>query len=202
LFSIHADGRSPRTLEYYRKLLGHFLRYADSQRWPKKIDSVDTTRVRQFLSWIGSRNYHYIAGNNSHRIVRSSPSLAWPYYKALRRLFNWDIEQGFIDENPIKSIHFSSLRSAPIEGFCKDEIRSLLSICDLGIGTGALFTGIRNKAMLLLFLDSGLCRSEMANLNLSDLNLKRWSCMLLVKETSMISCHFLLKQQKHFGLGC
>jgi site-specific recombinase XerD len=45
-------------------------------------------------------------------------------------------------------------------------------VCDLDIRSGARFTGIRNKAMLLLFIDSGLRRAEMANLRLSDLDLE------------------------------
>ena len=44
-------------------------------------------------------------------------------------------------------------------------------MCDLDIRSGARFTGIRNKAMLLLFIDSGLRRAEMVNLSLSDLDL-------------------------------
>ncbi len=45
-------------------------------------------------------------------------------------------------------------------------------MCDLDIRTGARFTGIRNKAMLLLFIDSGLRRAEMVNLRLSNLDLE------------------------------
>ena len=44
-------------------------------------------------------------------------------------------------------------------------------MCYLDIETGAHFTGIRNKAMLMLFVDSGLRRAEMANLRLGDLDL-------------------------------
>jgi len=41
----------------------------------------------------------------------------------------------------------------------------------LDIRSGARFTGLRNRAMLLLFLDSGLRRAEMASLKLRDLHL-------------------------------
>jgi len=51
-------------------------------------------------------------------------------------------------------------------------VKRLLAVCDLDIRTGARFVGIRNKAMLLLFIDSGLRRAEMANLRLSDLDLE------------------------------
>jgi site-specific recombinase XerC len=58
-----------------------------------------------------------------------------------------------------------------VEGYTRDELQRLLAICNLDIKTSARFTGIRNKAMLLLFIDSGLRRAEMVNLSLSDLDL-------------------------------
>jgi site-specific recombinase XerD len=71
----------------------------------------------------------------------------------------------------LKSIHFKQPQAPPIEGYTKNELLLLLSICDLDIKNGARFTGIRNKAMLLIFLDSGIRRSEQNNLRLSDVDL-------------------------------
>ena len=101
LFSLQAEGRAPRTYEYYDKLLGHFLSYAKRQGWPDRVDLLDAKQVRQFFSRVGSRSFEYVAGNSSRRFTKSKPSTAWPYYKALRRLFNWGIEEGFLEENPV-----------------------------------------------------------------------------------------------------
>ena len=106
LFSLQAEGRAPRTHEYYNKLLRQFLYYAKSQDWPEQIGLLNTKQIRQFLSWVGSRSFEYMAGNGSHRFTKSKPSTAWPYYKALRRLFNWSIEEGLLEESPVKGIHF------------------------------------------------------------------------------------------------
>ena len=54
LFSLKAEGRSPRTHQYYRKLLQHFLDYAKEQGWPDDIISVSAENLRQFLSWIAN----------------------------------------------------------------------------------------------------------------------------------------------------
>ena len=62
MFSLQAEGRAPRTHEYYDKLLRHFLYYAKSQGWPDRIDLLDAKRIRQFLSWVGSRSFEYMAG--------------------------------------------------------------------------------------------------------------------------------------------
>jgi site-specific recombinase XerD len=91
---------------------------------------------------------------------------------ALRRLFNWAVEEGYLESSPLATIHFKPPPAPPIEGYTIDELKRLLAVCDLDIGTGALFTGIRNKAMLLLFIDSALRRAEMAHIKLSDLDLE------------------------------
>ncbi|MFX0203654.1 MAG: phage integrase N-terminal SAM-like domain-containing protein [Candidatus Hodarchaeota archaeon] len=77
LFSLQAEGRAPQTHEYYAKLLRHLLRYSRSQSWPDRIDQLEVRHFRQFLSWIASRSFKYVAGNNSRRFVQPRPSAAW-----------------------------------------------------------------------------------------------------------------------------
>lgn len=162
LFSLQAEGCAPRTHEYYVKLLRHFLHYAKSQCWPNQLDLLDAKHIRQFLFWVSSRNFEYTTGNGSRRFIKSKPSTAWPYYKALRRLFNWSVEEGFLEENPAKDIHFKAPLPPPIQPYNPEELRRFLDVCELDIRTGARFTGLRNKGMLLLFVDSALRLGELA----------------------------------------
>jgi len=172
LFSLKAEGRAGRTIEYYNDLLGCFLQYAEHNRWPDNIQAVNARQLRQFLSWVGTRTFEHDAGNGSHLVRKAKPSTAWPYYRALRRLFNWAIEEGYLELSPLATIHFKQPPAPPVEGYNRDELRRLLAVCDLDIRTNARFTGIRNKGMLLLFIDSGLRRAELANIRLSDLDLE------------------------------
>jgi len=50
LFSLRAEGRADRTIEYYDDLLRCSLRYAEDNRWPDNIQAVDARQLRQFLS--------------------------------------------------------------------------------------------------------------------------------------------------------
>ena len=172
LFSLQAEGRSPRTIEYYRDLLRPLLDYARDKGWSDGLSSLDTHRVREFLSWVGSRTNEHSIGNGTRRVRKAKPSTAWPYYRALRRLFNWALEEGYLESSPLATIHFKPPPEPSIEGYTIDELKRLLAVCDLDIRTGARFTGIRNKGMLLLFVDSGLRRAELVNLRLSALDLE------------------------------
>jgi site-specific recombinase XerD len=181
LFSLRAEGRTSRTIEYYDDLLGCFLRYAKSNKWPDNIQFVDARQLRQFLSWVGSRTFEHDAGNGSRLARKAKSSTAWPYYKALRRLFNWLVEEGLVESSPVTTIHFKTPPPPPIQPFTVEELRRLMAVCDLDIRTGARFTGLRNKAMVLLFVDSALRRKEMVDLRITDLDLENRHVRVLGK---------------------
>lgn len=196
LFSLKAEGKSVRTIHYYRDLLGQLSQYIDKVNWPENLALIDTHKLREFLTWTGSREAQTKFGNGTIRIIRAKPSTAWPYFRALRRLFNWAVEEGYLESSPLKLIHFKQPQAPPIEGYTKNELQRLLSICDLDIKNGARFTGIRNKAMLLLFLDSGIRRSEQNNLRLTDVDLENRRLRVLGKGNKIGVAPFSSKTAK------
>jgi len=200
LFSLEAEGRAPRTHEYYDKLLRHFIDYAKNQGWTDRVELLDTKQIRQFLSWVGSRSFEYTAGNGSRRFTKSKPSTVWPYYKALRRLFNWSIEEGFLKENPVKGIHFKAPPLPPVQPYDPEELKRFFAVCELDIKTGACFTGLRNKAMLLVFIDSALRLSELVSLRLGDLNLEQRWVRVVGKGNKIGICPFSAKTAKAIWL--
>jgi site-specific recombinase XerD len=170
IFSLQAEGRSVRTIEYYKNLLSTFLNYTNDNNL-SDVKSINAIDIRQFLSWVGSRTCEYEIGNGTKRVSQAKPSTAFPYFRALRRLFNWAIQEGYIVISPLVNIHFKPPKASIIEGYSREELQHLLEVCNLDVNTGARFTGIRNKAMLLLFIDSGLRRAEMVNLTINDLDM-------------------------------
>jgi site-specific recombinase XerD len=172
LFSLRAEGKSNSTLGYYSCLLHSLLSYAGERGWSGDITSLDSRRLREFLTWVATRTSELkVCNHGGKTIKKAKPTTAWPYYRALRRLFNWAVEESYLEKSPLATIHFKQPPAPRVEGYTVDELKKLLAVCDLDISTGARFTGIRNKAMLLLFIDSGLRRAEMAKLKIGDLDL-------------------------------
>lgn len=172
LFSLEAEGKAPRTHEYYSKPLRHFLHYARDRGQSDDTRSLDARRVRDFLYWTASRTYEHSAGNGTRLVRQCKPTSAWPYFRTLRRLFNWAVEEGFLDVSPLAKMHFKPPTAPQVEPYTQEELKRLLAVCDLDVQNGARFTGLTNRAMLLLFLDSGLRRAEMATQKLRDLHLE------------------------------
>lgn len=171
LFSLQADGKAVRTYEYYANNLQHFLNYVNDHNWPDKIHQIESQHIREFLAYVASRTYTHGAGNGTQITRHSKPSSAWPYFRTLRRLFNWAIEEGFLDSSPLATIHFKQPSEPQIQPYTVEELQRLLAVCELDMKTNAYFTGIRNKGMLLLFIDSATRLGEMVGLQINDVDL-------------------------------
>jgi len=59
-----------------------------------------------------------------------------------------------------------------IEPYTKEELKALLKVCQYDIDSGSPFLGTRNKAIILVFVDSGIRLSELANIRVDDTNLE------------------------------
>jgi site-specific recombinase XerD len=197
LFSLRAEGKSNSTIEYYSYLLHPLLCYANEQEWPASVSSLDARRLREFLTWTATRTFELkVCNNGGKTLKKAKPSTAWPYFRALRRLFNWAVEEKYLEISPLTTVHFKQPPAPPIVGYGREELQRLLEVCNLDIKTGAYFTGTRNKAMLLLFVDSGLRRAEMVNLRLVDLDLEKGLVRVVGKGNKIGSAPFSSRTAK------
>ena len=55
LFSLQAEGRSARTIEYYNDLLHPLIGQAKDKGWLDDVSSLDPHSMREFLSWVHSK---------------------------------------------------------------------------------------------------------------------------------------------------
>lgn len=81
----------------------------------------------------------------------------------------------------MSTIHFKTPPPPPIESFTSDEVKRLIGVCNLDIKTGARFTGLRNRAMVFIFVDSALRRNEMVCLNTTEVDLENRHIRVLGK---------------------
>jgi site-specific recombinase XerD len=190
LFAMQTSGRSARTFQYYQRLLAPFLEFARDQHWPANPDLITANHIRHFLAWTGSRTGTYLAGHGVSRCYQPRPTKAWPYFKAIRRLYNWGIDEKLVTSNPAAAIRYKAPPTPPVMPYSPDELHALIAVCDQDISRGGRFCGTRNKACLLLFLDGGLRLKEMANLAIDDLDLKEQYVRVLGKGNRSDYCPF------------
>jgi site-specific recombinase XerD len=135
------EGKSPRTVEYYRDNLKRFLWYAENHGWSDDIKLLTEWQVREFLGYIGTETHRWgLEGNGSETSQRNaSHSTVHHYFVVLSCFFNWVVKEGFLQENPMDKIKVAKPKSRVITPYSSEEIKRMLAICDYGYEHNAKF---------------------------------------------------------------
>jgi site-specific recombinase XerD len=142
-----------RTIETYRVYLGYFSDFLDD----KAIEPQEVTGT-QVKRWLERQRW----SDNTIRIA----------HVAIRSF----IRHTYGEEHPFLRMKVRRVEDSPQRTLTEDQVRQLLNSIDV---SGS--TGIRNKAMLLLMLDTGLRASEVCSLAISKLNLEERSLRVKIK---------------------
>lgn len=166
------EGKSPRTVEYYQENLRRFLWYAERQGWSDDIRSLSEWRIRDFLGYVGTETNRWgLEGNGSETSQRgASHSTLYHYWVVLSTFFNWLVREGFVGESPVARIRPAKPKPKVVVPYSGDEVGRMLRICDHDYEHNAKFAGSRNRAMVLVLLDTGIRLAELVNMKVRDIN--------------------------------
>lgn len=189
LLTCQVNNLSPRSVEDYAQKVGAFVAFCWTQAVMVPAE-VNTTHIRLFL--LGTQQ-------------RCKPISVKSYYGAINRFFNWLVQEEVLERNPMFKMHPPRVPRQLIRPFKPQDIGNLLSLCD------NTFLGIRNRAIILIFLDTGLRLSELANIQLGDIDFDREIIRVMGKgakervvrigrETQKAVLKYLL--QRNDNLGC
>ena len=162
-FASLAEGKSPKTMEGYdwafKKNRQVFRRYGSEE--------IKTGDIRNLLFYL-----HTQSGLSS-----SSIQSVW---RTIRSFYNW-ANRELLVKRPDKEIPMPKVDTREISPYSEDDIKALLRACDSTNFSNGIKkkqfckkrpTAIRDKALILLLLDSGLRVSECARLQIKDINLE------------------------------
>lgn len=166
------EGKSPRTVEYYQDNLKRFLWYAQKQGWSDDTRLLTEWQIREFLGYVATERQRWgLEGNGSETSWRNaSYSTVHHYFVVLSCFFNWVIREGFLEENPMGRIKIARPKPRVVTPYSNEETKCLLTLCDYDYEHNAKFLGSRNRAIILVLLDTGIRLSELIGMKLSDIN--------------------------------
>ena len=141
---------SNNTIASYRREIMHFKVYL-VQEGICDYNDVDYLMLRGYLTKLYDENLAKSSIN--HRL------------SALRSFFDYLLKEEFIKDNPFKLIESQKVGQRNPDFLFQDELIDLLDSIETKDDLG-----IRNKAMLELMYASGLRCSEVANLQVSDID--------------------------------
>jgi integrase/recombinase XerC len=134
-----AEGASPRTLEWYRMIVGRAVRRFGEAR---PVDAVPAAEVRAWLLEL--------------RASLAPESIAG-YVRGLKAFGNWCAAEEVAAAGGFRGLRRPKVPHRLIAPFSDPELRSLLALADQ-----------RERALALVLLDTGLRLSELVSLRVGD----------------------------------
>jgi site-specific recombinase XerD len=150
LLRCEVEGKSPRTVRAYRWALMRFLRILDADGAPTVASRIQTAHLYAYLGHGAG-----LSNDTRHR-----------YFREVRCFFNWLVDAGYLDANPFRGMRNIRLPQRIVQPFSIEDIAALLIAC----GDSAM--AVRDRALILVMLDTGARCSEVVQLRLEDLDLE------------------------------
>jgi site-specific recombinase XerD len=140
---------------------GHHLRRGTSQFTtyitglddaPGAVADIDRSHVEGYLVDLAQRG--------------RSPATLNNRYRALRRFFDYLLEEDELADHPMVRMTPPQVPDQPVEVLSEDDLRALLGTC-----TTKSFEDVRDQAIIRLLADTGMRRGELLGIDVDDLDL-------------------------------
>jgi site-specific recombinase XerD len=150
---LHAERKESVTISRYGMILRMFQKFLMDNDLTQNVKEISSLEVGLFLQQAAARGL--------------APDTLYGYHKDLRIFFNWLIREEILTKNPLSKIASPRRTIDIIKPLSHDDIVNILLLC-----SGKLFTDIRNRAIMMTFLDTGLRLKELASITTDNLDIQ------------------------------
>ena len=144
-----ADGRAPRTIRDYHRVLDRFARWCEERGIA--LGALDRASVREYVAGLRERGW--------------SESTVAIHIRNLRTFLRWLREENLVEDDLARAVRAPRQVVREEEPLSLEEIRALIRVCQADDNNGK-----RDLALILCFLDTGLRLGEMALLRRSSVH--------------------------------
>jgi site-specific recombinase XerD len=152
LLSKEAARCTPKTMEHYAYTIGAFLGFLQ----PIGVTSLQQITPDHIRRHLVSLQRQGLKDTTQHAHARGIK--AW---------LNWLVAEGDLDVSPMRRVTMPRLEKRIPPPFNRADVRKLLAACDRQTSLG-----LRNYAIVLGLLDTGLRLAEFASLRVGDVNMR------------------------------
>ena len=146
--ALAGENRSPETLRTYTAGAEQFVSWMSAHGHTVDPVLIKRDDVRGFLADLAGSYF---------------PATARSRFSAMRRFFNWLIEEEELDRSPMERMRGPVVPEKPTPVPTEAAVRALLSVTE-----GREFLERRDRAIIRLMIDCGLRRTEVASLRRSE----------------------------------
>jgi site-specific recombinase XerD len=140
------------TVDFYSKKLNTFLKFC-SDFAITNVSDISADNIRQFLIFLDE---------NGHK-----PAGVHCYYRSVKTFLKWYEREAEPEgwRNPINKVKAPFVPLEPLDPVSIETIRAMMETCDQG-----RCIDLRDKALLLVLLDTGMRLEEILSLNRDDVD--------------------------------
>ena len=159
-YATYMKGSRKATIRRYRQNIKTFSRNLDVS----DLSEVNEKNVRIFfMKGRTERNW--------------KPATYRTYYMTLKVFFRWCMKQGYIKKNYIEDLELPNMDEALPKGLSKKEAMFLLEVA-YNLPYVQKYQRYRNHAIYATFLYTGIRKSELLNLKLTDVDIENRSLFI------------------------
>lgn len=162
LYSCQVEGKAPGTLDGYSRRVRSFIDFLQNNHLSLDASKLQPNHVKLFFYSLYER--------------KLEPSTINVHYRALKTFLLWLKAEGYVAVNLMERQKPPSIPRKVVKPFSMADIKNMLTIC-----SGNNFLDIRNRAIILLLLDTGLRLSELAGIQMADINLNKETIRVMGK---------------------
>jgi integrase/recombinase XerD len=160
LVYCESKGLSQNTLIYYRTRIEAFIRFLDERAPGIALKDITRQLIRDFLTEEAKRTS---ASTANHAVI------------ALRAFFNFLIRDSYLESNPMEGIEKLRQPKRLIQAFSIEQMQSVLNLF------GNSFSDVRDRAIIMLLLDSGIRASELCSITLGAISWTEQTILVIGK---------------------
>jgi len=169
-----AEGLSPTTINSYERDIKLWLTYQEDV----DLSEITSRDLRDYLNYLRTEyTPRRLSGKNDKPLA---PKTIRNHWISLCAFFSW-VTMEFEISNPMKKVPAPKFKEPPVEPFTKDEVWEMLKACEYKeeakTDVRRRFsmrrpTAKRDRAIILVLLDTGLRAGELCSLSIDDVDLK------------------------------
>lgn len=147
LLDCAARNLTPGTLRFYFQRLGWFVAHCEAHNVTNPT-VITANLIRTYLA--------------SYRERGLSPYYAHQMARVVKTFCSWLVREGVLEVSPMRTVKMPKLPKDVLPSFTPADVTAMLDAC----------LSDRDRAMVLVLLDSGVRASELLNLDVGDVNLE------------------------------
>lgn len=160
---------APKTLRYYQSCLDGLLYYAAQENWPPPA-ALTRNHLRAFMDYLETETHRWAGDGRRCTFKKASTGTVYHYMKVAKTFFAWCEYEEYLKENPAQRFRLPNPQYHDVEPYTDDEVSAILAVCERDIQRGNRYLGVRNKAIISVFVDTGLRLQELTDMKLSELD--------------------------------